>query len=142
MSKQKPGPVICPYCGAPAGLTDGREVYPYHANLWHKSFWICRPCDAYVGCHTHTTKPLGRLADKDLRFWKQRAHEAFDPLWVEQLKEGVRKFEIRKRAYKWLGKQLGLKRSECHIGMMDIEQCRAVVNICYEARQRKRCKPF
>jgi hypothetical protein len=34
-----------------------------------------------VGCHKGTTKPLGRLADAELREWKKRAHAAFDPVW-------------------------------------------------------------
>ena len=31
---------------------------------------------AYVGVHKGTDKPLGRLANAELRYWKKRAHAA------------------------------------------------------------------
>ena len=33
----------------------------------------------------------------------------------------------RRDAYAWLAGQLGMKPQDCHIGMFDVDQCRAVV---------------
>lgn len=80
--------VCCDYCGRPARLVGGAEVYPHRPDLSSKRFWLCRPCDAWVGCHPKAeprrgglgdgTVPLGRLANADLRRAKQRAHAAVE----------------------------------------------------------------
>jgi len=90
-----------------------------------KQFWNCDPCKAYVGCHPGTTNPLGRLANSELRKAKQKAHAAFDPIW----KSGKLK---RKAAYKWLADKIGIAEQNCHIGMMDVYQCLAVVELLRE----------
>jgi len=120
-------PGICPYCQASAQPTTGREIYPGRADLARLNFWICRPCDAYVGCHRHNPKhgfygwePLGRLADKELRKEKTAAHRAFDQLW----RGGV---FSRAKAYRWLSRKMDLPVEETHIGMFDVDQCRQVV---------------
>ena len=114
--------MVCPYCNNPAALVTGREVYPGKRWLYGKSFYLCGPCDAYVGCHDGTTKPLGRLANAELRAAKIAAHAAFDPLW----QSGRMK---RQEAYGWLADQLKIAREHCHIGMFDVETCRLVVAI-------------
>ncbi|MDS4028615.1 MAG: zinc-finger-containing protein [Candidatus Contendobacter sp.] len=115
--------LLCPYCGAVAGKVNGRVIYPHRPDLYHKAFYQCPPCDAYVECHPGTDRPLGRLANAELRRAKSAAHAAFDPLW----KQGP---WTRKQAYSWLAKQLGIAAEECHIGHFDIEQCRRVVTVC------------
>lgn len=110
----------CPYCQKPVGFIKTSE------SVYRKDYgplYICRPCEAWVGCHPGTDKPLGRLADKDLRIWKRNAHAAFDPIW----REGKC---TRKNAYLWLSGQLGISVNECHIGMFDTETCKRVVEIC------------
>lgn len=52
----------CAYCGKPAALVTGRKIYPHRQDLWDKKIWECAPCEALVGCHPGTIKPLGRLA--------------------------------------------------------------------------------
>lgn len=121
---------ICPYC---------RET----SVLWSKSdriyrrdygpvyvCWNFPECDAYVGCHPGTTKPLGRLANRELREAKKRAHAHFDPLWRAKIQFGHRKKAARGAAYKWLAAQLGIAFEDCHIGMFDVAQCEAVVKLC------------
>ena len=116
----------CPYCNQPAALVTGAVIYPHRPDLHHKMFWQCKPCKAFVGCHDKGvgqgdgTKPLGRLANAELRQWKQRAHAAFDPVWKAR-------HMSRRDAYAWLAGQLGIKAEDCHIGMFDVDQCRAVV---------------
>lgn len=53
----------CDYCLNEAELVSGYSIYPHRPDLYHKNFYQCKPCDAWVGCHPNTTNPLGRLAD-------------------------------------------------------------------------------
>ncbi len=125
--------VICSYCNKPAELVTGKEIYPHRPDLYPKKFWRCRPCTAYVGCHKPNagygdgTRPLGRLANAELRAAKSAAHAAFDPVWQEGI---VR----RGSAYAWLADKLGIPPKECHIGEFDVEQCKRVVQIIKENR--------
>lgn len=124
-------PPTCPYCGQDAALVSGDVVYPNRADLGDKRFWRCADCSAWVGCHPGTDRPLGRLADADLRAAKQRAHASFDPLWQTKMRrERTGKGEARGAGYIWLANQLGIAFAECHIGMFDVATCDRVVAIC------------
>jgi hypothetical protein len=92
--------------------------------------YLCRPCKAWVGVHKGTDKPLGRLANKELREWKIKAHAAFDPLWKAKMSQGHSKKSARNSGYAWLAEQMGIPREACHVGMFDVEQCKRVVEIC------------
>lgn len=123
--------IICPYCNTDARFVKGDVVYPHRPDLHHKRFWLCEPCDAYVGVHRRNPRlqfngdePLGRLANAELRKEKQRAHSAFDPLWSGYSPA------VRSKAYVWLAEQLAIPIEECHIGLFDIEQCRRVIDVC------------
>jgi hypothetical protein len=122
--------VSCPYCNQTASLVTGETIYPHRSDLHEKRFYLCAPCDARVGCHPGTTRPLGRLANAELRAAKMQAHTYFDPLW----KSGAMK---RYDDYGWLAGQLGLQRSRCHIGMFDVETCKRVVKICRDRESRR-----
>lgn len=113
----------CPYCGDYAILADAKVVYGQGRN--YGKLWICRNypvCDTFVGCHKGTDTPKGTLANKELREWRIRAHEKFDITW---------KFGGMKRgeAYKLLMEKINVEGSEVHIGSMNIEQCKKVVEI-------------
>lgn len=113
--------VVCPYCNRPAMLVSGTHIYPHRADLHERRYWRCDPCQAHVGTHRDSdAEPLGRLANADLRQAKTKAHEAFDDLW----RSGRMK---RRQAYRWLAQQLQIDEKDCHIGMFDVQQCRAVV---------------
>lgn len=126
--------VDCHYCGQPARLVDGHWVYPHRPDLKSKVFWMCDPCDAWVGCHKakkdggrgNGTLPLGRLANTRLRKLKQEAHRVFDPLW----KNGP--FRNRTSAYRWLSRQLDISYADCHIGLFDDVTCERVINTVRE----------
>lgn len=118
--------VNCDYCGRRAELVDSKVIYG--REYGHK-VWLCRPCLAYVGCHKGTDKPLGRLANAELREWKKRAHAAFDPLWQYGRFKGY-----RQAAYSWLASRMGLPVEQTHIGMFDVAQCKRVVSICRNER--------
>lgn len=117
----RPDPV-CPYCGANAVLVTGKKIYPHRPDLAKKQFWECEPCDAYVGVHPNTIKPMGRLANLPLRQAKMWAHAHFDPLWKDL---GM----TRQGAYKWLAYLMGIPEADCHIGMFNEEQCAEVVRL-------------
>ncbi|MGD9567560.1 MAG: DUF3268 family zinc-finger domain-containing protein [Sedimentibacter sp.] len=111
--------MFCPYCGQQAKYVDSKVVYGRSYGM----IYLCQPCDAYVGVHKGTNEPLGRLANKELRYWKMAAHEAFDPIWKTKKMK-------RNNAYKWLAEQLRLSPEETHIGMFDITMCKIVIEIC------------
>lgn len=127
---------ICPYCGQFSKKVSGEAIYPHRPDLFHKVFYQCQPCDAYVGTHPGADKPLGRLADSELRTWKKRAHAAFDPIWQERFEVRRQKDPRYKKGmarggrYKKLADLMGIPRDECHIGMFDIERCKQAIAVC------------
>ena len=113
--------VYCDYCGHRAEYVDSKIIYGKSYGM----IYLCRNCMAYVGVHKGTSKPLGRLANAELRHWKKLAHAFFDPLWKFGRFKGR-----RNDAYGWLFKKMGLPIEKTHIGMFDVQQCRQVVEIC------------
>src|SRR4051794_30497777 len=119
--------VTCPYCGSAAIFTNSARVY---GGRDFGMLYLCRSypaCDSYVGVHKGTDKPLGRMANKELRKAKNAAHAAFDPLWKKKYElrnaggEGksgrpggshYKPAYARGSAYKWLAEQLGISREE------------------------------
>lgn len=119
---------LCPYCGAATRLADSAIIYN---GTSYGLVWICErypACDAFVGCHKGTETPMGRLANRELRYWKKRAHAEFDPLW----KKGPMR---RGDAYYWLSQKLDIPVDKTHIGMFDIDQCKETVRVCREKRE-------
>lgn len=128
--------VKCPYCGRDAVLANGLTIYKHRPDLAELNFWLCKPCDAYVGCHPPTrynkfssVEPLGRLANAQLRKAKSSAHKVFDPIW----KTGKK---TRTEAYQWLAEQLDISLDECHIGMFDVDMCIRVQTVCASYRMK------
>jgi hypothetical protein len=120
---------ICPYCGKESKRVKGDVIYPHRYDLHSKVFYQCSECDAYVGCHPRSDKPLGGLANGDLRRIRSLAHRAFDPLWNEARNESR-----RRAAYSWLADQLGIPSNQCHIGQFDVETCKKVLDVCRFAK--------
>lgn len=109
--------MICPYCGQEAEWVENKEVY---GKNYGKSFmiWLCRKCDAYVGVHQNDPdRPLGTMADRELRKWRIKAHAVIDPMWQNKLK-------TRKEVYLMLQNAFG---KEIHIGEADINTCKAII---------------
>lgn len=113
--------VTCPYCNAEAEVTTGDYIYPHRQDLAHRKFYVCWPCDAYVGTHKDSGAPLGSMANAELRKARRAAHAAFDPLWDRTM--------ARNQAYAWLAKAMGLPKNQTHIGMFDVDQCKRVVEL-------------
>ena len=112
--------VFCDYCMGVAEYVDSKTIYGKSYGM----IYLCRRCRAYVGVHQGTDKPLGRLANAELRRWKKAAHNAFDSLW----KRGPFKGR-RNAAYEWLAKEMCLPVSKTHIGMFDVEDCKRVIQV-------------
>lgn len=112
----------CPYCGGVVESTTGEHLYPHRKDLWRKRFFVCWPCDAYVGCHAKTGEPFGTLADAETRQARGWAHKAIDKLW------GKGKLK-RETVYAWLAREMHLPRSETHIGLFGPKQCRRVCSL-------------
>lgn len=117
--------VDCDHCGRPAELHLGPAVYPGRKDLADRRFWVCWPCEAWVGCVTGTDKPYGPLAKEELRDARIAAHKAFDPLW----KDGPMS---RAAADAWLSQALGRGAARMRIGLMDLDDCRRIPQLVWE----------
>jgi hypothetical protein len=118
---------ICSYCGKASEHVDGTAIYPHRPDLARKKFWLCRPCNAYVGCHPGTPEPLGSLANAELRKARSEAHDAFDELWDFGDPDPNGNVMTRKEAYAWLAAELGIEAAACHIALFDLEMCKKVL---------------
>lgn len=113
--------MICPYCSKPAEYVDSDVIYGQSYGM----IYLCRPCNAYVGVHEGTNRPLGTLADEKTRWWRKKAHRHFDHIWKG-------KSMNRKAAYSWLAEKLGINVNDCHIAMFDAVMCERVVGLSQE----------
>ena len=121
---------ICPYCGKDSKYVDSKIVYGESYGMIYR----CDDCDAHVGVHKRTDKALGRLANEELRRYKSKVHELFDPLWRSGKINDIWPKYIpdtsnRNKAYKWLARQLEIKEEFCHIGMFSKRYCKRAINI-------------
>lgn len=109
--------MICPYCKKEAPWVENKEKYGRNFGKSYMCYY-CKDCDAYVGCHENTRKPLGTMANLELRQWRMKAHKVMDPYW-----RGQHKFR-RKEIYNMLSKRFG---KSVHIGESDIEECKKII---------------
>lgn len=107
--------VICPYCNQEAELIDSRDWYKDGVD--YGSMYVCRPCNASVGCHPDG-KPLGTLASPELKKLRIKCHAKFDALWKPS--------EVsRKDAYRWLKHMTGIE----HFGETNEDECKMALEI-------------
>lgn len=127
----------CRYCLQPAVLIRaGEEGYPYQRDFGPT--WTCTPCHSWVGCHPGTENALGGLANAELRKAKQEAHAIFDPMWQAKMRrDRCSKSKARRAGYHWLADQMGIPFKRCHIGYMNLDECKRVVEICNAVRSKK-----
>lgn len=114
--------IICPYCKKAAKFVTGIYIYPFQLQHKDKNYYICDPCDAYVGCHKGTRKVLGTLANAELRALRIKVHQKFDQAWENG-------FVTRKEAYIALAEVLKIPLAKCHIADFDINRCKKVLEI-------------
>lgn len=108
----------CPFCGKEAQWVENKEIY---GRNYGKSVmcYLCKPCDAYVGCHENTRRPLGTMANSELREWRKKAHAKIDPLWKSKRMK-------RAQVYRALKTVFG---RDIHIGESDIETCKKILEL-------------
>jgi len=116
----------CTYCGKDAEYTENRVVYGRNYGTW-PMIWLCRKCDAYVGCHKDTKEPLGRMADKELRSIKKDAKEMFIAAFLDG-DWNVSNYK-KNDAYEYLAEHMKLPRDKVHFGMFDEKQCKLALDI-------------
>lgn len=117
----------CLHCDALAEKVVDASVRGHRSG--NRVIWVCRVCDAWVGCRRGTDKPLGLPANAEVRAARRLAHKHFDQLW----KSGEM---TRTEAYKWLSQVMGLRYEQSHIARFDLDQCRRVVLMVAKRRGR------
>lgn len=111
-------PTVCRYCGGRIIKSTTRVLYPKGS----APIYLCVNCNAYVGCYPDGT-PMGKVANTVLRLKRQETHRIFDRFWREQ-------GWSRSAAYRWLAQSLHLKEQEAHIGMMEMDECEQLIQLC------------
>ena len=111
--------MICPYCNKEAPWVNNKEVY---GRQYGKSYmcYYCKDCDAYVGCHENSKRPLGIMANKELRSWRQKAHLAIDHWW---------KVYGKKRSVVYGKLATHFDKEYVHIGESNIEECKKIIEV-------------
>lgn len=118
--------VKCPYCGAYAMKRPASVVYGEVARVKNGYLYVCSrwpACDAYVSAHRKSGRPMGTLANGDLRHKRIMAHKA--------LEEFRRRHHMEKwEAYLWLQARLGLGKEQTHIAKFSDFLCEQVIEVC------------
>lgn len=115
-------PTICRYCGSKVVLTDSSKIYGKD----YGKIYLCTNCNAFVGVHKKSDKPLGTLANSILRAKRKETHQVFDKFWKDNNMS-------RTEGYKWLSRQMGLPYQSTHIGYFELEECQRVIDLCSNA---------
>lgn len=130
MKKRQTYKIRCPYCGAqavcrPANTVYGPDTIDTGSYLYLCSNWPS--CDAYVGAHKNDRRPMGTLANGDLRHKRILAHHALERLQKERHMD-------RWAAYVWLQANFGLDKEHAHIGMFSEGMCEKLISLCRPSR--------
>lgn len=111
----------CNYCEQQAQWVENKEIY---GRNYGKSYmiWLCKQCDAYVGCHNNTKKSLGTLANKELRERRKKIKNLF----IEKFMGGNWKDSNgKKKGYVWLNNLFG---RDYHFGESTLEELQVIEN--------------
>lgn len=119
-----PVPESCPYCGGEVVCTTNDAIYNGRTYGEYPWIYMCVNKDAYVGLHPYTAIPLGSLADKELREWRNKSKNVFYK-WAKS--KGM---HGRKESYPALAELMGLEVEQTHFGWFDVEQCKKVIQVC------------
>lgn len=85
--------------------------------------YYCKPCGAYVGTHQNTEKPLGTMANGELRKARIAAHANIDPYWKEK---GWSRGDVYAKLKEHFGRDI-------HVGESDLETARAIAALNLES---------
>lgn len=110
--------VLCPVDNKPAPWVENKEKYGRNFGKSYMAYY-CKEHDTYVGCHNNTRRPLGTMADGELRKLRMAVHAKIDPLW----KSGEHR---RSDVYQYLSSKLGY---QFHTGESTKEVCRQILEM-------------
>lgn len=103
---------ICPFCGHEVVKTSNKEIYG--KEYGNGVCYLCRNCKASVGTHPDG-RPLGILANREMRILKKACHDLFDYVWKTDKMP-------RNSAYEILSEKLQIDIKDCHFGHFDMER--------------------
>lgn len=115
--------IKCNLCG-------GNVEYIPNSMIYGKSYgsgWCyrCSQCKAFVGTHkTNPLKPLGVLADKEMRILRMKCHKILDSTWKTP--------NERTKAYDDLAVRLGYEKGDCHFSWMSKEELKTALAVLEE----------
>ena len=124
---------ICRYCGGEIQLIPAGQIYGSSVHrLGYAGEYVfqCKNCDARVGCHRGTSRPLGNVVNETLRLKGMEAHRVFDTFWKSQ-------HMIRATAYRWLSQKLRIPERKAQIGGLEMDQCREIIMMCGTGDERQ-----
>lgn len=116
--------IRCPYCGANTVIRPASEIYQDPRRT--DELYVCSNyprCNSYVSMYPGTKKPMGPLANGDLRNLRIRAHRKFDQIWQTRIMS-------RDQAYRWMADYFCLPLREAHIGNFNEYRCKELINKC------------
>ncbi len=123
---------VCRYCGGVIRAVPAERVYGEAAKrlgLQNEVIYQCQNCNARVGCHKGTHRPLGSVANEILRLKRMETHQVFDSF---RKRQGM----TRTGAYKWLAEKMQLPVKRTHIGGFEMDECQAVIDLCREEENK------
>ena len=110
--------MICNICGSTnVNLVSNSYIYGKEYGKY-PYVYLCADCKAYVGVHPNN-KPLGILADDEMRTLRKQCHDLFDKKWTNK-KERTKQYDI-------LGSRLGLDKGKCHFSWMNKDELRNAI---------------
>ena len=120
----------------------GLQAYVYGDNNLdpEKYLYVCSgypSCDSYIGAHKKSMRPMGTMADSNLRNKRIEAHRALDAIW----KNG---YMTKHSTYIWLQNRLNLREKDTHIGKFSYYLCEQTIRECTDyikSREEKKKSP-
>lgn len=133
-------PTYCDNCASTnIECIENEKLYGIRKGKW-PYVWRCLNCNASVGCHPNTFRPLGKMASRAVRVLRKDAHIVFDQLWQSGLL-------TRSAAYLWLADKLNISVAECHISLLSMAQLKRTIAIsqahfdeCRHIAERRKLK--
>ena len=126
MKNRRTYSIHCPYCGAPAVCRPASTVYGTDTIAPKSYLYLCSnwpSCDAYVSAQRKDRRPMGTLANSELRHKRILAHRALQRLQKERHMD-------KWATYLWLQARLGLDADHAHIGIFSSQMCDQVISLC------------
>ena len=130
-------PIKCPYCGAhaayrPAAVVYGESTFKKSADTY---LYVCSrwpSCDTYVSAHKKSKKPMGTLANRELRHKRMLAHQSLNAVGKHYKME-------KQDLYIWLQAKMAFTEEQTHIAMFSEYRCDQVIALCDQTMKPAAC---